>query len=589
MCTQVSEQNEMQVGSERTRALETLAQQLETSTPPQLVLMSICKAIVQQLNAPQVAVALRRIDRDEFEPVTLHHRDETVTAAANSHVRQLKYPIAYRGETIGQLVIAIDSACQPPTPIEETLLREIAQRSGAAAHVVRITRDLQHARERLVLAREEERRKLRRNLHDAVGPTLTAIMLKMGALRDRVNNDHGSAAMVGDLREQIRGVVTQIRHVIYDLRPPALEELGLLTTIREQAQQFSVAGLEVRVYAPEFLPVLPAAVEVATYRIILEALNNVAKHSRASQCDIRLRVADNLYVDVTDNGIGMPERLQPGVGISSIRERVAELGGNCSFKKITTGGTHVAVRLPMFQVPEITPAEATSRLAVTMVTTAKPDEQHEPVKVILVDDHRFFREGVRNVLKTTPDVMVVGETATGLEAIEMALTKQPDVILMDVQMPGLNGIETTQRILRVVPHVGIIIMTMLEDTDVLLSALRAGARGYIYKDADEQQLLRTIRAVASGEALFGPDVARRLLQYISSIEPDSVRTAFPDLTEREREILGLMAQGRTNEDVAMVLGTSIKTVRNQVSSILSKMQVTDREAAVARARAAGMT
>ncbi|HEY3289764.1 MAG TPA: response regulator [Anaerolineae bacterium] len=588
MSTQVSEQNDMQVGNERTRALENLAQQLETNTPPHLVLMSICKAIVQQLNAPQVAIALRRIDRDEFEPVTLHHRDETVTASNDNHVKQLKYPIAYRGETIGQLVIAIDSVSQTPTPIEETLLREIAQRSGTAAHVVRITRDLQHARERLVLAREEERRKLRRNLHDAVGPTLTAIMLKMGALRDRVTNDHGSAAMVVDLREQIRGVVTQIRHVIYDLRPPALEELGLLTTIREQAQQFSVAGLEVRVYAPEFLPALPAAVEVATYRIILEALNNVAKHSRATQCDIRLRVSDSLYVDVTDNGMGLPDRLQPGVGISSIRERVAELGGSCSFKKITTGGTHVAVRLPMFRAPEL-PSEATARLAVTLVSTAKPDEQREPVKVILVDDHRFFREGVRNVLKTSPDVVVIGETATGLEAIEMALAKQPDIILMDVQMPGLNGIETTQRILRVVPHVGIIIMTMLEDTDVLLAALRAGARGYIYKDADEQQLLRTIRAVACGESLFGPDVSRRLLQYISSIEPGSARTAFPDLTEREREILGLMAQGRSNEDIAMTLGTSIKTVRNQVSSILSKLQVTDRETAAARARAAGMS
>jgi DNA-binding NarL/FixJ family response regulator len=222
------------------------------------------------------------------------------------------------------------------------------------------------------------------------------------------------------------------------------------------------------------------------------------------------------------------------------------------------------------------------------MNTTTAEEQREPIKVMLVDDHRFFREGVHNVLKTAEDIKVVGEAATGMEAIELAAAKQPNVILMDVQMPGLSGIETTQRILRVVPYAGIVIMTMLEDTDMLLSALRAGARGYILKDAEENELLRSIRAVANGEALFGPEVARRLLQYVSSLEPISARTAFPDLTEREREILALMAQGRSNEDVATVLGTSIKTVRNQVSSILSKMQVADREEAIARARAAGM-
>ena len=609
MTSHITEQDNAQLSSERANALDRLAHQLENSVPPQLVLSSVCKTLVLELRALQVTISLRRVDKEELEPVTQHRSDDFATsnssevlsassgvpsASSPTTTRRLKYPISYRGETIGQLAIILDANSQPISPQEDQLLSDIAHRTGTAAHVVRITRDLQHARERLVLAREEERRKLRRNLHDAVGPTLTAIMLQMGALRDRVSQDPAAEAIVSDLREQIRGVVTQIRHVIYDLRPPALEELGLLTTIREQAQQFSVSDLKVTVYAPDYLPLLPAAVEVATYRIVLEALNNVAKHSHATQCDIRLRIADNLLVDITDNGIGMPDRLQAGVGIISIRERVSELGGSCTFKKIPSGGTHVSVRLPMFQAiePALTISAAPPALRQTMQSmTAIATDEHgmrEPIKVMLVDDHRFFREGVRNVLKTVEDIQVVGEAATGMDAIELARTSQPNVILMDIQMPGLNGIETTLRILRVVPFAGIVIMTMLEDTDMLLSALRAGARGYILKDADEQELLRSIRAVASGEAFFGPEVARRLLQYVASLEPASAKTAFPDLTEREREILALMAQERSNEDVATILGTSIKTVRNQVSSILSKMQVSDREEAIARAKAAGM-
>ncbi|MCL4505425.1 MAG: response regulator transcription factor [Chloroflexi bacterium] len=207
---------------------------------------------------------------------------------------------------------------------------------------------------------------------------------------------------------------------------------------------------------------------------------------------------------------------------------------------------------------------------------------------MIVDDHRFFREGVMNVLKAAEDIEIVAEAATGAEAVELAANKQPNVVLMDLQMPGLSGIEAAQRILRVNPFAGIVILTMLEDTDALLATLRVGARGYILKDADEKELLRSIRAVANGEALFGPEVARRLLQYVASIEPASARSAFPELTEREREILALMAQGHSNDGVASSLGTSLKTVRNQVSSILSKLQVADREEAVARARAVGM-
>lgn len=211
-----------------------------------------------------------------------------------------------------------------------------------------------------------------------------------------------------------------------------------------------------------------------------------------------------------------------------------------------------------------------------------------PIRILLADDHRFFRDGVRALLSGVPEFVVVDEAGNGEEAVSKAEQHRPDVILMDLQMPVLTGVEATRRIVRAHPQAGVVIITMFEDTDSVLAALRAGARGYILKDADEDELLRSIRAVASGEALFGPAAAQRLLKYISEVAPSAPRTAFPELTEREREVLALIAEGLTNQDIADRMSLSLKTARNHVSNILTKLQVADRNEAIARARAAGL-
>lgn len=211
-----------------------------------------------------------------------------------------------------------------------------------------------------------------------------------------------------------------------------------------------------------------------------------------------------------------------------------------------------------------------------------------PIRIILADDHRFFRDGVRALLESIAEFAVVGEAATGEEAVALAVQLCPDVVLMDLQMPGVNGVEATRRILQAHPQTGVLIVTMFEDTDSLLATMRAGARGYILKDADEDELIRSIQAVAKGEALFGPPLARRLLQYISRVTPSAGREAFPELTEREREVLALLAQGLSNQELAERMGLSLKTARNHVSNVLSKLQVADRVEAIARARAAGL-
>lgn len=210
----------------------------------------------------------------------------------------------------------------------------------------------------------------------------------------------------------------------------------------------------------------------------------------------------------------------------------------------------------------------------------------DPIRLLIADDHTLFRDGVRALLQSIPDFQVVGEAATGAQVIQQAHTLQPDVILMDLQMPGVNGIEATRRIVQTSPHIGIIVVTMFQDDDSVFAAMRAGARGYILKGADQDEMLRAIRAVANGEALFGPEIAKRLMSFFSGTKPPQI---FPELTDREREILQLIAQGYNNAEISDKLLLAPKTVRNHISNIFSKLQVADRAQAIVKARDAGLT
>lgn len=212
----------------------------------------------------------------------------------------------------------------------------------------------------------------------------------------------------------------------------------------------------------------------------------------------------------------------------------------------------------------------------------------EQIRILVADDNQRFRSGLKALLAAAPDTQLAGEASTGSEAILMAERLQPDVILMDIQMPGINGIDATRQILQTSPHIGILMLTMFEDDDSVFAAMRAGARGYLLKGALKAEILRAIRGVYSGEAIFGPAIARRLTQYFSYSRPATFAQEFPELTVREQEILQLIAGHHTNLEIAQRLGLSPKTVRNHVSNIFSKLQVADRAQAIIRAREAGM-
>jgi DNA-binding NarL/FixJ family response regulator len=216
----------------------------------------------------------------------------------------------------------------------------------------------------------------------------------------------------------------------------------------------------------------------------------------------------------------------------------------------------------------------------------------QKIRVLVADDHALFREGVNALLAATPDIEVAGEAANGEEVVAQAQQLNPEVVLMDINMPGGNGIEATRAILQHNPQAGIVMVTMLEDDASVFAAMRAGARGYVLKGAHHEEMLATIRAVAQGQALFGPGIARRMAYFFQSIREKqrarSPEEAFPELTDREREILELIAQGLKNPEIAERLVISPKTVRNHITNIFSKLQVADRAGAIIQAREAGL-
>jgi DNA-binding NarL/FixJ family response regulator len=212
----------------------------------------------------------------------------------------------------------------------------------------------------------------------------------------------------------------------------------------------------------------------------------------------------------------------------------------------------------------------------------------DPLRVVIADDHPLFRDGLRLLLASVSQTEVVGEAATGAEVVELAAAVQPDVVVMDIHMPGVNGIEATRRIVGTSPHVAVLVLTMFEDDASVFAAMRAGASGYLLKGAEQAEIVRAIQAVASGEAIFGPTIARRVLDYFSAPQIRGPAQVFPELTDREREVLDLIARGESNTAMAKRLTLSPKTIRNHVSNIFSKLQVADRSQAIVRARQAGL-
>jgi len=335
-------------------ALSRLGRRLEASLAPEAVLPTVVTTVREVLKLPYVAIYLQQ-DSHGYKIVAESASPSLRIEGGRIRVpgmnrEGLCIPLIHQGETLGYIVLGPRAPNEAFGSTDLRLLDDLAPQVGVAVHAVRLTADLQRSREQLVLAREEERRRLRRDLHDDLAPTLASLGLTASTAADLISTNPTTAtALVKELQSEIRATVGNIRRLVYDLRPPTLDELGLLAAVRERAAQYSNApgGFPVTVEAPAELPALPAAVEVAAYRIVQEALENVSKHSHARECAIRFKNHNGLEIEITDNGIGLPPNITPGVGLRSMRERTEELGGSCVIERGVNSGTRVLACLPI--------------------------------------------------------------------------------------------------------------------------------------------------------------------------------------------------------------------------------------------------
>lgn len=323
------------------RVLSLLGQRLETTLVPDAVLPTIVETVAQAFKLPYVAISLKQ--GEQFVPGSVY-----------GHVKQedvlLHIALTYQGELLGELILPNDVPGKAFSSADRHLLEDLARHAGVAVHSVRLSADVQRSREQVVMMREEERRRLRRDLHDGLGPQLASLMLLLTTVRKKLHRDPDVAeSMLTEAMTYMQEAISDIRRLVYGLRPPALDDLGLLVALQEDIRRYHASGITFSLVAPELLPALPAAVEVACYRIVQEALNNVMSHAHAQHCTVHLSIGEALELEVMDDGKGLPAVRKNGIGHTSICERAQELGGTCSIERVSAGGTRVYARLPLLQ------------------------------------------------------------------------------------------------------------------------------------------------------------------------------------------------------------------------------------------------
>ena len=320
--------------------LSRLGRRLEQSVDPGTVLANVVQAVAEALQLPYAAIELRGAEGDRL----------AAGYGRAGVIEPERFSLSYQGQVVGTLLVSPRSAARPFSPTERGLLADLARQAGLAAHAVRLTDDLQRSRDRIVRSREEERRRLRRDLHDGLGPALAGMTMQIGATRAQLAEDGQVGRVLTGLEEQLQGCVVEIRRLIDDLRPPALDEVGLVDGIRHRLGAFAAGngvGPTIEIEAADDLGDLPAAVEVAAYRIALEAVTNVVRHARARRCRVCITLGDDLVVEVTDDGVGLAPDHRQGVGLASMRERAEELGGTLTAEALAGGGTRIRADLPL--------------------------------------------------------------------------------------------------------------------------------------------------------------------------------------------------------------------------------------------------
>jgi DNA-binding NarL/FixJ family response regulator/signal transduction histidine kinase len=474
---------------------------------------------------------------------------------------ELDVPIKIGGRVLG--VLGIDSEqpdafSEDDVPFVETLADQIAVAIENAKLVER-------ARE---LATSEERNRVAREIHDTLAQSLAAVSLELDAAARLFEEEPSRApGVVAHARDLAHRALEEARHAIWGLRPAPLTRLSLADAIAAEARSLEQGGaVEAATFVVQGEPrPLAPDLEAALFRIAQEALSNVRRHARARRARCALHFGErSVRLSIEDDGVGFDPSVRRaptdgGFGLDGIRQRAQLVGAELEVDSSPGWGTRV--RVQVLDAPPATDAEAA-----------------KPIRLLLADDHVVVRGGVRRLVEAMPGVLLVGEAATGEEAVARAIELAPDVILMDVQMPGLDGLEATRRIRAALPRVGVAVLSTSAPDDVVMEAVRAGARGYLLKDVGPDELRDAILAVAAGGSYFAPSVAAKLAGGVRR-----GGTAVERLTARELAVLRRLAAGATNKQIAASLKISENTVESHLRNIYGKLEVRSRTEALRRA------
>ena len=474
---------------------------------------------------------------------------------------ELDVPLKVGGRVLAVLSIESDSPnsfAEDEVPFVETLADQIAV-------AIENARLVERARE---LAASDERNRLAREIHDSLAQSLIAVSMELDAIQQLAADDPSRViGLVGHARDLAHRAVEEARHAIWRLRPAPLERQSLAEALAAEVRSLEQGGAveqsdctiqgEPRPLAPE--------VDAALFRIAQEALSNVRKHARARRARVVLAYGEHsVRLLVEDDGRGFePGSHAPGLdggfGLGGISQRAALIGADLEIDASPGWGTRVRVFVPN-------------------APTAKPIEATDLIRVVLADDHVLVRQGVRRMIDAMPGVVLVSEAGNGSEAIAQALDLAPHVVLMDVNMPGIDGLEAIRRIHAQLLSVGVIVLSTTAPDDVVLEAVRAGARGYLLKDVGIDELRAAIQTVAAGGSYFAPAVAAKLAGGVHR-----GGSAAERLTPRELAVLRRLATGAPNKEIAAALSISENTVESHLRSIYGKLEVRSRTEALRRA------
>ena len=434
--------------------------------------------------------------------------DRISTSIGEPRGQQTAVDLSAGGTALGVLRLEVDPSRDPFGPRDRRLLEDVGSQVGALVQAVTLNRELQRSREHLVAAREEERRRVRRDLHDGLGPSLAGMAMNLDVAHELIRTDpDGAADLVGRLADQAQRDIGEVRRLVDGLRPPALDQLGLVAALRQRADDHNLTAarggpdaMTWSVRADGDLDGLPAAVEVAAYRIVVEAVNNAQRHSRAGDCSVTVRRASGRCSSTSTTrepgcpttpaaaSASRPCAIGPRSSAAAARSRHRTVAGRRS-----GSGCRWSRRTRARGRPWTPSASSSSTTTTTSVAGCRPCSTRP----------RTSRSSASRRTVRRP--------------CRCALDLQPDVVLMDLHMPLLNGIEATERIVRSSPHIGVLVVTMMEDEESVFAAVRAGARGYLLKGARRPEIVRSIEAVGAGEVIFGPGIAERMMTYFKGV------------------------------------------------------------------------